>query len=165
MDKEFIIRLACKRDFDAVHTLTEQTHTLHLENRPDIYQNVDPLTRDAFYKLLIDADVRMLVAERDGIVAGLCLLLLKSPMNRVSILRPRMVAWIDMICVHPDYRRQGLGSALYESACRYASEEGADSVELMVWSFNHCAFSFYESLGMRLKSITMEQKLEKGVHL
>lgn len=42
------IRKMEERDFDAVHLLFEQVHALHVENRPDVYRNTDPLPRARF---------------------------------------------------------------------------------------------------------------------
>ena len=50
------------------------------------------------------------------------------------------------------------------TALLYASEAeakrcGAESLELMVWSFNKSAMRFYESVGMTVRSLVMKKKL------
>ena len=57
------IRKMEERDFDAVHLLFEQVHALHVENRPDVYRNTDPLPRARFEEMLTDESAACLVAE------------------------------------------------------------------------------------------------------
>lgn len=47
---------------------------------------------------------------------------------------------------------------LYASEAE-AKRRGAESLELMVWSFNKSAMRFYESAGMTVRSLVMEKKL------
>ena len=42
---------------------------------------------------------------------------------------------------------------------RSAKRRGAESLELMVWSFNKSAMRFYESAGVTVRSLVMEKKL------
>lgn len=51
-----------------------------------------------------------------------------------------------------------LAVLLYESEAE-AKRRGAESLELMVWSFNKSAMRFYESAGMTVRSLVMEKKL------
>ena len=40
-----------------------------------------------------------------------------------------------------------------------ASEENVDAIELNLWGFNESAIKFYESLGMSVKNMKLEQLL------
>ena len=63
------------------------------------------------------------------------------------ILRPRCFAVVDALVVRATHRRQGIGTRLMEEARRWATEKGADDLELGVWEFNRGAVAFCESLG------------------
>ena len=53
----------------------------------------------------------------------------------------------------------GIGTALLYASEAEAKRRDAESLELMVWSFNKSAMRFYESAGMTVRSLVMEKKL------
>ncbi len=150
------IREAAEADFPAIHELMRQVHQLHLESRPDIYRDVDPLTEEYYLTMLSDSTV--LLALDGEKAAGFCVFQIR-PSYSNPLLVPRKMAFMDDLCVHSDYRRQGIGKQLFEAACQMSKDEGAATLELMVWSFNENAVRFYEELGMTAKNLTMELKL------
>ena len=147
------IRKIEERDFDAVHLLFEQVHALHVENRPDVYRNTDPLPR-----ALTNESAACLVAEEEGVAVGLCVLLLRAP-SANPVMLPVRIAFIEDICVHRDFRRRGIGKALLEAAREAARSHGAETLMLQVWAFNEAALRFYEAAGMRVRSLNMEETL------
>jgi GNAT superfamily N-acetyltransferase len=56
-------------------------------------------------------------------------------------------AVIDDLIVHPDWRRRGVASSLYEVCEQWAVERKASWVEVTVYEFNAEAYNFYASLG------------------
>ncbi len=80
----------------------------------------------------------MVVAEMEGRVAGFNQLLRGSRGERV----------IDLIGVHPDFRRQGLGRALCLAAEQHA--DGAAAMLVGTQVANIPSVRLYESLGYRL---------------
>lgn len=150
------IREATEADFSAIHELMRQVHQLHLESRPDIYQDIDPLTEEYYHTMLSDSTV--LLALDGEKTAGFCVFQIR-PTFANPLLIPRKVAFMDDLCVHEDYRRKGIGKQLFEAACQMAREDRAETLELMVWSFNQNAVRFYEELGMTAKTLTMELRL------
>ena len=151
------IREASEADFPAIHELMRQVHQLNLESRPDIYRDIDPLTEEYYLTMLSDSTVLLaLDGER---ASGFCVFQLR-PSYSNPLLVPRKMAFMDNLCVHWDYRRKGIGKQLFEAACRMASSDGAETLELVVWSFNENAIRFYEELGMTAKNLTMELKLQ-----
>ena len=96
-----------------------------------------------------------LVAEVDGKAAGMCnVKLKKAPVHPVVL--PRRYAYIDDICILPDFRHMGVGKALYEALAERIRPMGIRKVELKVWAFNESAMGFYEALGMKPQNIIME---------
>ena len=60
----------CINDFNQVHKLVEQVHKLHLNERKDIYRNVDPLPFDEFKKYLREHQYFCFVAEVNDVIVG-----------------------------------------------------------------------------------------------
>jgi ribosomal protein S18 acetylase RimI-like enzyme len=152
-----MIRFMEQQDFESVHRLMEQLHGLHVQNRPDVYRDGDPLSKDEFCALLSGPEKIALVAEFDGVVAGLCIASLKQPQN--SILMPQKAACLDALCVGETYRRRGVGKALMRAMEQAAREACAEELKLTVWSFNQGAIAFYEAMGMSPRNIVLEKKL------
>lgn len=150
------IREAVEADFPAIHELMLEVHRLHLESRPDVYRDIDPLTEEYYRTMLSDSTV--LLAMDGDHAAGFCVVQIR-PSYSNPLLISRKIAFMEDLCVHSDYRRKGIGKQLFEVSCRMAKEDGAETLELMVWSFNENAVRFYEELGMKAKNVTMELKL------
>ena len=135
----------------------EQLHGLHVQNRPDVYRGADPLNENEFAALLKERGKIGLVAEVDGTVAGFCDAVMKQPQN--PLLQPVKAAYLDDICVEKACRHRGVGKALMQAMEKAAREAGAETLLLTVWSFNHGAVAFYESMGMSPRNVIMEKKL------
>ncbi len=76
------------------------------------------------------------VAKIHGLVVGLCSPVRKSDRNQ-----------LQRIYVHPQYHRQGVGTALWEKAKEYMDMTKPTYVELV--DYNEKARHFYEKLGFR----------------
>lgn len=81
----------------------------------------------------------------------------KAPVHPVVV--PRRYAYIDDICILPDYRHMGVGKALYEALAARIRPMGITKVELKVWAFNESARGFYEAMGMKPQNIIMEGRV------
>lgn len=153
-----IIRKAKKEDFDQIHKLIKQVHDIHVNEREDIYKNVDPITRESFIEDLLNINNIYIVAEENNVIVGICLAELKEITNN-KIMKDRKIINIGDICVDKEKRKQGIGKQLYNEIIKYAEESKVDSVELMVWGFNKNAIDFYENIGMEVKNIRFEHKI------
>lgn len=149
------IRDAAEEDFAAIQQLTRQVHSLHLTHRPDVFADVDPLGMEYFTLLLHDENTLFLVAESGGQVIGFCITVMRKPTANPLIL-PKVIASMDNLCVHADYRKHGAGKLLFTETLARAKRRGAEKLELQVWAFNEGAIRFYESLGMTVRSLVME---------
>ena len=56
---------------------------------------------------------------------------------------------IDELAVQRDWRKYGVGTALFNDCVQTARKSGYEALELNVWSFNESARMFYEHMGMR----------------
>lgn len=64
-----------------------------------------------------------------------------------DIRRPKNMAWIATICVHPDYRRQGMGAALL-TACEQQLDIAL--IKLSVRESNKAAIRLYTRAGYQV---------------
>lgn len=81
----------------------------------------------------------MLVADVDGVVAGLTM----------TSLLPSGEGWLQGLRVHPGYRRQGLARLLTQRQIAYLHEHSAHVVRLAVHSHNVASQTHVENTGFR----------------
>ncbi len=68
------------------------------------------------------------------------------------VLMSEREAWIHAARVHPEHRRRGIGSAINEALCDWASSHGAIVVRLMTEDWNEAAQGQVEHSGYRRTS-------------
>ena len=153
-----IIRKMETRDYEDYRILLQEVHSMHAENRPDIFreQPVFP-DKDEFEQMISDPEMVCLAAEEEGAMTGMCLM--ETRMPKAAHVYHRPFGWIGDLCVRSGHRGQGVGRKLYEAMKEKAKEMGLARIELMVWAFNEDAKRFYEKLGMTVRSDTMEERL------
>ena len=150
-----MIRKVADRDYNNVKKLVLQVHKLHVENRPDIYLDNEPIPLEYFNKIVTNDNLNMFVYEEDNKILGLLEMSIKNN-NANSIAQERKIIFIEDIVVDKDNRKKGIGKKLYQYVLETAKKENVDAIELNVWSFNEGAIKFYDSLGMTVKNIKME---------
>ena len=157
---EISIRTMTVQDYPLFDVMESALHRMHQQARPDLFAELaHPCSRAEFSQMIQDSHRELFLAEWKGKPAGMCdLLLCESSPN--PILLPQKSAHVDDILVMGEFRRKGVGTALYEEALCRAKRFGAEHLELMVWAFNESARKFYEKCGMTLRSFVMDMKLE-----
>lgn len=153
-----MIRKVEDKDYEDLVKLVYQVHELHYEHRPDIYVDGNPLPKEYFDNMLNDENALNIVFEENGKIMGL-LMAEKKHNNAIPIAKERITYFIDDIVVDNNFRRKGIGKALYEYLFDIAKSDNVDSIELNVWAFNKSALKFYESLGMTVKNMKLEKIL------
>ncbi|MCU0986937.1 MAG: GNAT family N-acetyltransferase [Acetobacteraceae bacterium] len=78
------------------------------------------------------------VAEQEGALAGL-----------VALMRHGETLEVDLLCVHPDHQKRGLGRALLAEAERIARGGGFSRIELHTAAMFGHLLRLYESVGYR----------------
>lgn len=126
------------------------------------------LKREKYYKRRYRTDSKIkvdwwknalnFVFEEDGKIKGL-LIALKKHNNAIHIVKEGITYFIDDIVVDSKYRRK---KALYEYLVNKAKSDNVDSIELNVWAFNKLALNFYESLGITVKNMKLENILSNN---
>ena len=171
-EKKITVREGGWDDFWILRDGIGEEQHIHAMNRPDIFADLEesPFGPEDFLDtngavtngsnrswvgFMEDENSFFLVAEVDGKAAGMCnVKLKKAPVHPVVL--PRRYAYIDDICILPDFRHMGVGKALYDALAERIRPMGIRKVELKVWAFNESAMGFYEALGMKPQNIIME---------
>lgn len=153
------IREMRRRDYPAVERLSMQLHKVHREGRPELFTDVEYRYSPEFFEsLLSNQEIISILAEADHRVVGVCFASLLSTSGMVRM----RTAYIDEIVVDERCRRRGIGKALFLEAEKRARKLGAESVDLMVWSFNEDAIKFYEFYGMTPQRCIYEKEIGGG---
>ena len=158
MDERIIIRKAKISDFQGIHNLIMQVHKLHVNERNDIYKDVDPMDFKEFRTELSNSNNIYLIAELENEIVGICFSQIKEISNN-KIMKNRKILHIENICVDENHQKKGIGKKLYKQIVQLSKEKNIDNIELMVWGFNENAIKFYKNLGMNIKNLKFEQKI------
>ena len=154
------IRLAETRDIPGMISLLYQVGGVHHDIRPDIFrEKAIKYTEEDLRRLLQDENRPVFVALEEDRVLGYCFCVLED-CRGTTVLTDRIEVYIDDLCVEETCRGQGIAKALYAHVCQWAKELGCAFVTLNVWQGNDNALRFYEKMGLRPRSITMEMPLE-----
>jgi ribosomal protein S18 acetylase RimI-like enzyme len=101
-----------------------------------------------------------LLVARDDSVAGFVMFELETGRFEQDVTRGTIVN----LYVRPDYRGEGVGSALLDAAEAALASAGADVVALDVMASNRDAIRFYERHGYLSHRIEMEKPVESDRH-
>jgi ribosomal protein S18 acetylase RimI-like enzyme len=143
------IRPATAADYPAVARAALEVLEHHAAVAPEVFQRAAvALPEDYFAELLADADSGVLVAERNGAIAGYAVLQLRRTSLAVHV--PRIVAYVQNFGVAQSVRRGGVGRALLEACAAWGRAHSAGSLELDCWEANQAAIAFYTTQGMRV---------------
>lgn len=155
------IRSMTLEDYPDFCRFSKDLHGAHHRAYPDIFKETCPLpSQEEFGKRLEEPSRALFMAVIDGATAGFCnAVFSQAPDDPMYPLYSNKVMHIDDIYVSPEFRRQGVATALYQATVDQARAMGAQKVNLMVWDFNKGAIALYESLGMKTTFRQMETKL------
>ena len=153
------IRFAENKDIPAMIGLLRQVGQVHHQVRPDIFRsNAQKYSETALAELLRDPQRPIFIAE-EGKVLGYCFCILEETANH-PVLMDEKTLYIDDLCVDENCRGKHVGQILYDHACRFARDQGCQTVTLNVWCGNDSAMAFYEKMGLKPRKIYMETRLE-----
>ena len=152
------IRRAESRDIPAILDLLVQVCMVHHNGRPDLFNG--PATKFTAEELgeMIPDDNRpifVLTDETDTHVLGHAFCEIKQPKDSHALVNIRTLHIHDL-CVDENYRREQVGTRLYQHVLDYAKTMGCHNITLNVWACNPGAIRFYEQLGMQVQKYGME---------
>ena len=154
-------REAISSDYKDISKLDAEVHNLHVENRPDVFMNINnPLLKEHFNNLLNTNNTKLFVVENTDKKEAIAYSIVKIiDTQSISILIQRRSAYIDEFCVNSNYKKNGIGRLLFKYILDYVREKGISSLQLVVWEFNKGAIYFYEKMGMSTRNRKMELNL------
>lgn len=135
------IRLATPADADRIHAALLDLGD-HVGEQHKIKSTPEDIRRYGFGP---KAHFRTLIAEGNGIFAGICIFF---PSFSTWLGRPGV--YIQDIVVDRDFRGQGIGERLLREVARMVKAEGAVYMRLAVDVENLSAQAFYDRMGMEL---------------
>ena len=115
---------------------------------------VVPQEKEFVQAAILEPNGMLYVWEEDGRLLGVVSLFLKEQ-EESAIRLPCRYVDLDTLYVHPEARGSGIGTALYQAACQWAKEQGADRVELMTLGENRNARAFYDKMGMQEQQVIL----------
>jgi len=144
-----IVRAGRPADVGAVGDLWEQMLAHHVAR--DRRYLTASTAREAFLRyirlrVLRSPDNRLLIAEVDGKPVGF--LIARVERGGPVFLNPDF-GYITDASVHEDYRRQGVGRALFEAAKSWLRAKGMTNIRVSVASENPDGVAFWRDLGFR----------------
>jgi ribosomal protein S18 acetylase RimI-like enzyme len=146
------IRLATEKDCAQVLLIAKEVQTYHRSNRPDIFTDIEPYSKDFYFSLLNENSTFLYVACDDNDTAiAYCIISLHNYSNIVMLNR-RSILMIDDLSVKDEYKRNGIGTSLFQFINEFGKEKSVNAIELSVWHFNDEANKFFQAMGMESKS-------------
>ncbi|MBE6346851.1 MAG: GNAT family N-acetyltransferase [Lentimicrobiaceae bacterium] len=154
-----MIRKATHNDIPRILELLSQVNDVHAEGRPDFFiKGKRKYNEEDLLKIINDDTTPVFVCEENDDIKGYAFCVIQD-LSQCDNLRPDKSLYIDDICVDENYRRHGVGKKLYEHVVQFAKEEKCFNITLNVWAKNPGAQAFYESMGMTVQKVCMEQIL------
>ena len=142
------IRFARRDDYKSLCALFDELDEFHRVKRPDFFRPFDgpARPREQIERWCDGPDSTLLVAEKEGVLLGLAVLLTHAPSDFAGAV-PRKVVVIDNLVVTARRRSRGIGRELLDATTTWARARGATHVELGVHDVNQDALRFYRRHG------------------
>ena len=151
------IRIAEEKDTDKILDLLSQVLEVHAAIRPDYFiPGTTKYSREELREMFADETRRIFVAVDDkDEVQGYAFCEIKQQLPRKNLV-PFKSIYIDDLCVDEKARGQHIAHALFDHVRQAAADMGCYEIFLNVWEGNDNARRFYEHVGFKPKSTTME---------
>ena len=151
-----MVRYATREELERVNELRKIVNKVHCNGRPDIFRGgFCKELQEYVYTLWENDNSDVIVAIRDGEIYGFACVdyveKAESPYNLA-----RRFYHIIEFGVAENYRRQGVGTELFDFIKKEATAKKIDKIELDMWEFNDGALKFYESVGFKTYRRYME---------
>lgn len=155
------IRRARQDDCPKILELLEYICALHSGIRPDLFKaGKSKYDGESLKKLLTDESRLIFVAadENDRVLGYIFCIIIDHSADSARC--PNTELYIDDLCVDENFRREGIGDALFQKALSTAQELSCHNLTLNVWEGNDSALRFYEKHGMKIQKRELEIVLD-----
>lgn len=150
-----IIRKAEIKDIKTILKLLSEVLEIHAKVRPDIFvSGTTKYNEEDLKKKLRNPGEFIFIAEENDEVVGFLFVVIQEVNSRN--MKPHKILYIDDLCVDEKSRGKHIGQKLFEFAKEEAKRLGCYEITLNVWEGNESAKAFYEKMGLRTKSSTLE---------
>jgi ribosomal protein S18 acetylase RimI-like enzyme len=162
LESDLKIKKATLKDIINLQKLYRQVDLLHYQALPEIFNSAGKFERtSSWFETRFEDDTHcILVAEYKGEILGLVEIQIRQTNH--PLLKLRTYGHIRDIIVDQAWRKQGIGKSLMQNAHKWAKQQGASSVEVIAFSFNVEALSFYRNLGYLDSDITLRNTFENS---
>ena len=149
------IRLANVDDIPRLLDLLSEVLEVHAKLRPDLFvSGTTKYSKEDLELMIKDENKPMFVATINDYVVGYAMCQIHIPSNNMY---PVKIFHLDDLCVDEKYRRQGIGETLYQKVVEVAKVNDCYEITLNAWPGNEAALKFYEKMGLKTRSIFLEQ--------
>ena len=152
-----MVRKATNKDIPVISELYREQFKEMARLIPNFIKEGDQST-EFIENTIADEESDILVYENDGVVVGFILLQAKTRPD-FDFMLPGKYCYIMDIIVTENHRGKGFGTALMNSAKKWAKEKKCSFVNLDVLVNNSDAIKLYEKLGFIPKAQEMYCKL------
>ena len=142
-------------EWNEVNEIAKQVHLMHVQWRPDIFDNVnEAIEKETFKQLIQDKQIYVIREEK---IIGYVIVDIKE--KNTYGMHYRKIINIDAICIDKDYRGKGAGSKLINYVIDLGKKENCTDLYLTVNEENTEAIKLYEKLGMKIRNISYSMKI------
>jgi diamine N-acetyltransferase len=159
---DVIIRTATEKDYPGLVKLFDELNFMHVEALPHLFVKPAKTPQDPAYirGILKNKEAVLFVAQSGEETIGFIEAAVRQPPDHPEAVK-KNYAYVNDICVKPEYRRSSIGNKLVEAVEKWAIESGLSEIQLNVWDFNKRSIAFFENSGFKPLHHTMEKKLKK----
>lgn len=154
-----MIRKASFDDLPVIQELLQQILKLHHDFRPDLYKEIGTKhSAEELKEKMVSGELQVFVKIVGGLVVAHLMCQIIENIETLNSY-PYKTLYVDDLCVDSTYQHQGIGEELINFAKKLAKENGCYNLTLHVNASNKNAISFYEHVGLKATSYTMEEIL------
>lgn len=148
-----IIRPAKLKDQRPFHEMFRLFQHHHFSARSNFF--IDPkrisFSTEVYKQLIEDPQRGAFLAFEDKTVVGMLLVTI-CPVPVGELQYPRTRPTIEMLVVHENYRKHGVGKALVEQAYQWSRDHGYNEIVTDVWEFSDKAKSLFLKEGFAVRT-------------
>ncbi len=154
-----LIRKALIQDLESVQKLNSDLfkHDFELDPTLDLDWPSSEEGRKYFEKSIISEDSTTVVADNNGKIVGYMIAALTE--TPVYIRKDIRMIEVENTFIQEEFRRQSLGTQMYEEIKSWAKGKGANMVMVTASYNNEKAKNFYKKMGLAETDLTFQQEI------
>lgn len=139
-----VIRAAVVKDYDSFNMIHSIANDTNAKYAPHVLKHAAvTITSELFKEQLNSPDMFLYVAQYEEKVVGIVSAEIRKAPNLPALIS-RSYVHVSHLCVIPEFRRQGIASALLDACKTWGKTQNAQSLEVMVMDKNENAIRTYE---------------------